>query len=371
MTVCIKEQIRQSAKAEGIDGIAFTTPTSISQAGDKLAEALRQNYHGSMSWLSETADRRRNPLALWSETKTVIMCNINYGPEENPLSSSCNPLCGNISVYARHSDYHDLFKGKLKQLARQVLKLIGGDIKIFVDTAPVMEKPLAAAAGLGWQGKHTNLVSRRFGSWTFLGAIFTSAVIEPDPPEKNHCGSCRACLSICPTNAFPAPYILDARRCIAYLTIEYKGVIEPALRPAIGNRIYGCDDCLAVCPWNKFAQPTREAKLRAREDLVSPSLAVLADLDDTRFRTTFSRSPIKRIGRNCFIRNVLIAIGNSADHSLARIAECLTRDDSSLVRGMAIWAMKRLVPTDYFDAVRQKQAHKETHPDVLREWDQK
>jgi epoxyqueuosine reductase len=296
------------------------------------------------------------------------MLGMNYGPESDPLAILAEKSRGAISVYARHRDYHDLIKGRLKTIAGRFAAKAGSAVKVFVDTAPLMEKPLAAAAGIGWQGKHTNLVSRDFGSWLFLGAILTEAVLPPDAPEIDHCGTCRACLDICPTAAFPAPYRLDARRCISYLTIENKGPIPEEFRKAIGNRIYGCDDCLAVCPWNKFAQATREMKLKARDDLEAPSLAELSRLDDAAFRRKFAGSPVKRIGRDRFIRNVLIAIGNSADATLAREAERHLGDASPLVRGAAVWAL-RVLDAERAAAQRARCRDAETDRDVIAEWD--
>ena len=296
------------------------------------------------------------------------MLGLNYGPAADPRSALAQPQNGAVSVYARHRDYHDIVKGRLKQLAAFMLKRAGGgDVKVFVDTAPVMEKPLAQNAGLGWQGKHSNLVSRDFGSWLFLGAIFTTLRLAPDAPEPDHCGSCRACLDACPTEAFIGPYRLDARRCVSYLTIEHKGPIPDAFRAAIGNRIYGCDDCLAACPWNKFAQTTREAKLMARADLDSPPLAALARLDEAAFRAFFSGSPIKRVGRARFLRNVLIAIGNSGDPALAAEAERLLDDAAPLIRGAAVWALRRLAPQRAAE-LRARFCAKEQDETVLAEW---
>jgi epoxyqueuosine reductase len=322
-----------------------------------------------MGWLATHAERRKSPKDLWPAVGSVIMLGMNYGPESNPLENLAERSRATISVYARHRDYHGLIKGRLKTIAGRFAAKSGSEVKVFVDTAPLMEKPLAAAAGIGWQGKHTNLVSRDFGSWLFLGAILTEAVLPPDAPEIDHCGTCRACLDICPTAAFPAPYRLDARRCISYLTIENKGPIPEEFRKAIGNRIYGCDDCLAVCPWNKFAQATREMKLKARDDLASPSLAELARLDDAAFRAKFSGSPVKRIGRDRFLRNVLIAIGNSADMDLIPEAERHLADPSPLVRGAAVWALSQLLPEDRFAVLREGEAMAESDADVLAEWD--
>jgi epoxyqueuosine reductase len=295
-----------------------------------------------MQWLAETAERRASPRSLWPAAGAAVMLGLNYGPDRDPLASLADRSAATISVYARNRDYHDLVKGKLKRVASRFAARTGSEVKVFVDTAPLMEKPLAAAAGIGWQGKHTNLVSREFGSWLFLGAILTEIALPPDEAETDHCGSCRACLDICPTRAFPAPYRLDARRCISYLTIENKGPIPREFRKAMGNRVYGCDDCLAVCPWNKFARETREAKLVARDDLVAPPLAELAALDDAAFRERFSGSPVKRIGRDRFLRNVMIAVGNSGDAGLAEVAARNARDASPLVAGASIWALGEL-----------------------------
>ena len=302
-----------------------------------------------MGWLSSTAERRAHPRALWPEVGSVIMLGTNYGPKGDPLAALAHKDRGVVSVYARHRDYHDVVKGKLKTLAswlKHAARPLASEVKVFVDTAPVMEKPLAAAAGLGWQGKHTNLVSRQYGSWLLLGSIFTTLALAPDPPATDRCGSCSRCLAACPTDAFPAPYRLDARRCISYLTIEHDEPIDPALREAIGNRIYGCDDCLAACPWNKFAQAGRETKLAAREDLTAPALAELAGLDDAAFRRRFSGSPIKRIGVARFLRNVMIAVGNSGDRALAPLALPHLTNAAPLVRGAAVWATRRLLGAD-------------------------
>ena len=320
-----------------------------------------------MHWLTDTAARRGSPKALWPDARSVIMLGMNYGPEGDPLATLMDRQAGTISVYARNRDYHDLIKGALKRIASKFAARAGAEVKVFVDTAPVMEKPLAEAAGLGWQGKHTNLVSRDFGSWLFLGAIFTDAVLLPDDAETDHCGNCRACLDVCPTDAFPAPYRLDARRCISYLTIEHDGPIPRDLRPLIGNRIFGCDDCLAVCPWNKFAAKGRQAKLAARDDLNAPRLSDLARLDDSAFRKLFTGSPVKRIGRDRFVRNVLIAIGNSATPNLTDEAERLIDDPAPQVRGAAVWALQRLAP-DRVAALSRQSAARETDDEVRAEW---
>lgn len=321
-----------------------------------------------MAWMAETEARRADPRVLWPEVRSILILTMNYGPDRDPLTHLADPTVAGISVYARHRDYHDVIKGKLKELASFLVSRSGGDVKVFVDTAPVMEKPLAAAAGTGWQGKHTNLVSRQLGSWFFLGSIFTTAELEPDTPETDHCGSCKACLTACPTDAFPEAYRLDARRCLSYLTIEHDGPIPEEFRQPMGNRIYGCDDCLAACPWNKFAQVAQEAKLQARADLVDPPLADLLKLDDAAFRQMFSGSPIKRIGRDRFLRNCLVAAGNSGDGSLIPDILRLASDAVPMVRGAAAWALSRLLPAAELNAVRQRLAAAETDDDVRAEW---
>jgi epoxyqueuosine reductase len=322
--------------------VGVARPDAIPLAAGRLRTFLAEGAHGDMDWMAAKADRRGDPRAMWRQARAVIMLGVNYGPRADPLAILQERTRGAISVYAQGDDYHDVIKPRLKSLGRWLIEQGGGDIKVFVDTAAVMEKPLAEAAGLGWQGKHTNLVSLELGSWLFLGAIFTTLDLPADSPARDHCGTCRDCLDVCPTEAFPAPYRLDARRCISYLTIEHKGAIPRELRALMGNRIYGCDDCLAVCPWNKFAQAGREMKLHAREALHAPPLAELARLDDAGFRALFAKSAVKRIGRNRFLRNVLIAIGNSEDENLAGEAERLLGDASPLVRGAAVWALGRL-----------------------------
>ena len=359
--------MHEAARVQGFDAFGVVRPDSIPLAPPRLREFLASGAHGDMAWMATNVERRGDPRALWPAVRSIVVLGINYGPQEDPLAILQHRSRGAISVYARGDDYHDLIKSRLKQIGRWLLDRAGGDIKVFVDTAPVMEKPLAAAAGLGWQGKHTNLVSRELGSWLFLGALFTTLDLPVDAPERDHCGQCRACLEICPTAAFPTPYRLDARRCISYLTIEHKGQIPRALRPLMGNRIYGCDDCLAVCPWNKFARAGREAKLAARDVLRAPRLAELVRLDDAAFRALFAKSPVKRIGRARFVRNVLIAIGNSGDASLAEPAERRIDDESPLVRGVAIWALGRL------DRVRLEACAKtrrtgESDPELIAEW---
>ena len=334
--------IDAEARRLGFDAIRVTRPDSTPFVPARLAEYVGRGHHGTMEWMAETAERRGDPRTLWPQVRSVVMLAMNYGPDRDPLELLSRPDRGAISVYARHRDYHDVIKGRLKEVAQKLAARSGAEVKVFVDTAPVMEKPLAAAAGIGWQGKHTCLVSRDFGAWLFLGAIFTTAELPPDEADEDRCGSCRACLDICPTNAFPAPYQIDARRCSSYLNIELKGPIPHEFRKAIGNRIYGCDDCLAVCPWNKFAREASEAKLAARADLQEPRLADLIALDDAAFRALFSGSPVKRIGRDRFIRNVLIAAGNSGDATLAPAVRALLADPSPLVRGAAIWALAEL-----------------------------
>lgn len=360
--------IRTRALALGFDEVRITRPDAIPEAPARLATFLADGHQAGLDWMESRAAERSDPRVLWPEVRSVLVLALSYTPETDPRAEPHPPGSGRISVYARGRDYHDIIKGKLKQLAGALVAAGGGGVKVFVDTAPVMEKPLAAAAGLGWQGRHTNLVSRRLGNWTFLGAIFTTLELPADPPERDHCGSCRACLDACPTDAFPAPYRLDARRCVSYLTIEHKGPIPADLRPGIGDRIYGCDDCLAACPWNKFAQAGREAKLAARADLAAPDLAVLATLEDADFRAFFSGSPIKRVGRDRFLRNVLIAIGNSGRADLAAAARHHLADPAPIVRGAAIWALGRLLSGAEIATLRTQSGATETDPDVAAEW---
>jgi epoxyqueuosine reductase len=336
-----KDRIRDRALALGFDAIGFAPAELGQEARSRLGEFIAAGQHGDMGWLADRADQRAHPQALWAEARSVIALGVSYAPADDPLATLDRPDRGNISVYARHRDYHDVVKGMLKHLA-QFVAASGPAVKVVVDTAPVMEKPLAAAAGLGWQGKHTNLVSRRHGSWLFLGEIYTTLALPADTPHADRCGICTRCLAACPTDAFPAPYRLDATRCISYLTIEHRGAIPEEFRVAMGNRIYGCDDCLAVCPWNRFARATPHAKLQARDDLAAPSLAMLAGLDDAGFRALFSGSPIKRIGRNRFARNVAIAIGNSADPALRPAAALLAADADAVVAESGAWAVARL-----------------------------
>ncbi|MDR3493365.1 MAG: tRNA epoxyqueuosine(34) reductase QueG [Ancalomicrobiaceae bacterium] len=372
------ERLKAAATAEALR-LGLTAPRIVSASGhgqrltDRLQAFLDQRRHGSMAWMAERTAARADPTVLWPEAGSILVVGLDYGPDEDALAVTRLPDVGAISVYARGRDYHDVLKGKLKQLAGRIGargRDLGLDVqvKVFVDTAPVMEKPLAAGSGLGWQGKHTNLVSRAHGSWLFLGEIFLNVMLPADAAETDHCGSCRACLDACPTDAFPAPYQLDARRCISYLTIEHAGPIPRDLRPLIGNRIYGCDDCLAVCPWNKFAAVGAEAKLAARNDLRRPSLADLAMLDDGAFRARFSASPIKRIGRDRFVRNVLIAIGNSGDPSHLPRLVGLLGDASALVRGAGVWALSRLLPPADFAALAVAHLPAESDWDVRAEW---
>jgi epoxyqueuosine reductase len=368
MTASLKDALASEARALGFDCVGVTDPAAIADVAKHFQSFIDQGGHGDMDWLAARPERRMDPRVLWPGVRSVIMLGVNYGPDENPLEILKQRTSGAISVYAQGDDYHDVIKKRLKLLARWLAAQANAEVKVFVDTAAVMEKPLGQAAGLGWQGKHTNLVSREFGSWLFLGAIYTDAELPRDQAETDHCGSCQACLDICPTAAFPAPYKLDARRCISYLTIENKGPIPHEFRKAIGNRIYGCDDCLAACPWNKFAQQGREVKLAARDQLRAPSLAELARLDDSAFRALFAKSPVKRIGRNRFVRNVLIAIGNADDTDLAIEARRLLDDESPLVRGAAVWALSQLTSDDDFAALAAGKASAETDASVCVEW---
>ena len=321
-----------------------------------------------MQWLEAKAERRQSPRALWPQARSILVFGLNYGPKSDPLATLGDKEAGTISVYARNRDYHDVFKGALKRVGQWLAHRYGADVKVFVDTAPILEKPLAQQAGMGWQGKHSNLVSRSFGSWLFLGEIFTTLELPADAAESDHCGSCRRCLDACPTAAFAGPYRLDARRCISYLTIEHHGPIRRDLRQAIGNRIYGCDDCLAVCPWNRFAQAGQETKLQARDDLAAPRLRDLAGLDDRAFRAMFKGSPIKRIGRDRFVRNVMIAIGNSGRQSLLDAVRLRLDDPAPVVRGAAVWALRRLSGEERVLHERTRRLPQETDADVRAEW---
>jgi len=367
VTADVKEALRAEAQALGFQTLRVTTPDAIGEAGQHLTEFLDAGRHGDMAWLATTADRRGYPHTLWPQARSVIMLGMSYAPAGDPLEALNEPTRGAISVYAQGKDYHDILKGKLKQLAASLAARTDQEVKVFVDTAPVMEKPLAAAAGIGWQGKHTNLVSREHGSWLFLGAIFTSAELPPDVPEEDRCGSCSRCLDVCPTRAFPAPYVLDARRCLAYLSIEHKGHIPAEFRRPMGNRVFGCDDCLAVCPWNKFSKAARETKLSVRAESDNPPLGELLALDDASFRARFRGTAVKRTGRDRFLRNVLIAAGNSGDATLLPQVEEHLSDPSPLVRAMAVWALSRLAPAR-FRALRAAQASAEQDPEVAGEW---
>jgi epoxyqueuosine reductase len=384
----VKDWLTREAKRLGFDAIRVANAAHAFDG--RLTTWLEEGHHASMDWMEERQAMRGSPAALWPEARSAIVIGLNYGPDSDPLATLAQPEVGTISVYARHRDYHDVIKGKLKELAQKLVARAGGDVKVFVDTAPLMEKPLAQAAGMGWQGKHTVLVSRDLGNWLFLGVILTTLGIQPDEPEIDHCGSCRRCLSACPTNAFPSPYVLDSRRCISYLTIEHKGPIDRELRPLMGNRIYGCDDCLAVCPWNKFAEIGREAKLQARDDLNAPKLVELLALDNAAFRTKFTGSPIKRTGRDRFIRNVLIAAGNTPAlarsgtddlspiavkvHSeagqvgLANAARRHLCDPNPVIRGAAIWALARLDP-QATASLKPRHMPNETDQSVRDEWE--
>jgi epoxyqueuosine reductase len=366
MTADIKSAMHREAEALGFASLRVTAPHAIGAAGERLRAFVEAGRHGDMGWLADTAERRGHPSHLWPEARSVLMLAMSYAPTGDPLRVLDDAGRGAISVYAQGKDYHDILKGKLKALAASLAKRTGAEVKVFVDTAPVMEKPLAAAAGIGWQGKHTNLVSREHGSWLFLGAILTTAVLDPDVPEDDHCGSCRRCLDVCPTQAFPEPYVLDARRCLAYLTIEHKGHIPAEFRAPMGNRVFGCDDCLAVCPWNKFASAAREARFAARAETDNPPLAELLELDDRAFRARFAGTPVKRTGRDRFLRNVLIAVGNSGDASLLPYVEARLGDAAPLVRAMAAWALSRLAPAR-FHALRGIGAA-DPDPAVRAEW---
>jgi len=360
------QRVKSQAQALGFDAIGIADARASWRSEQWLAEFIAEGRHGDMAWLDH--ERRGHPLALWPEAKSAIIVGQSYAPKDDAIALLEEKQSGIVSAYAARRDYHDVIKGKLKQLAQWLARESGQEVKVFVDTAPLMEKPLAERAGLGWQGKHTNLVSREHGSWLFLGAILSAAELEADAPHDTRCGSCSACLDVCPTNAFPAPYQLDARRCLAYLTIEHKGQIPVEFREALGNRVYGCDDCLAVCPWNKFAAEARETRIALKDELRLAPLAELASLDDVAFRTRFAGTPVKRTGRDRFVRNVLCAIGNSGDVALAQAAEARLDDASPLVRGMAVWALRRLLDGGAFAAIKSKRMLREQDRDVLEEW---
>lgn len=364
-------QIRERAHVEGFDAVGFATADIGPESGNRLDSFLSDGFHGDMEWLRDTLSRRKSPRDLWPEVQSIIVLGANYAPGHSPhedLDELRRNSRGNISVYARNHDYHDVLKKRLKRIARWMCEAFSCEVKVFVDTAPVMEKPLATRAGLGWQGKHTNLVSRNFGSWLFLGEIYTTISLEPSDEGIDRCGTCRDCLNICPTNAFPTPYRLDARKCISYLTIEHKDHIAAEYRSAMGTRIYGCDDCLSVCPWNKFAQVSSEAAFIAREDLIGPKISHLLTLDEAAFRLHFQKSPIKRTGRDRFIRNVLIAAGNSNDNTLEQPVAILLNDASALVRAMAVWALGQLVEEKKFTFYRNRHERHEPDGYVRAEW---
>lgn len=364
----LKARIRSRAEALGFAACRFADARAPWPNGEWLQDFVREGRHGDMGWMAETLARRQHPTAMWDEARTAIVLALNYGPPSDPLEGLKQADAGYVSVYARGDDYHEIIKGRLKELAGLIARDTAAEVKVFVDTAPLMEKPLAQRAGLGWQGKHTNLLSREHGNWLFLGVILSAADLPADAPEREHCGSCRACLDACPTKAFPAPFQLDARRCISYLTIEHAGPWPVEHRLAAGNRIYGCDDCLAVCPWNKFAAAASEARLMARDALNAPPLARLLALDDAGFRALFAKSPVKRIGRARFLRNVLYAAANSADEALIAPVSALIDDDSALVRGAVAWALSRLMAEDRFNALRDQRLASEADSSVLREW---
>jgi epoxyqueuosine reductase len=365
----LKQVVLAEARAAGFDAARVTTPCAVSASvATRLKDFLREGRHGDMHWMASTAERRGHPLGMWPEARSIIMLGISYAPADDPLAILDEPDRAAISCYAQSTDYHDVVKSGLRRVASVLARESSADVKIFVDTAPLMEKPLGQAAGLGWQGKHTNLVSRDFGSWLFLGVIMTSAELEPDAPADDRCGTCQRCIDVCPTNAFPAPYQLDARRCIAYLTIEHKGHIPAEFREAIGNRVFGCDDCLAVCPWNKFARAAHNTKLQALDKLKAPPIGDLLTLDDAAFRIRFKDTPVKRTGRDRVVRNALIAAGNSGDADLIPSVERLLDDASPLVRAMAVWALQRLQSADRWMNAKAKYAPRETNADVRAEW---
>ncbi len=362
-----RDFIRKRATELGFGVCRFADVREAWPASERLKQFVEAERHGDMEWMQTTLERRRHPNGMWDEAVSAIVLGMNYGPDHDPRPELEQASDGYISVYARGDDYHEIIKGRLKVLAGQIAARLGQDVKVFVDTAPLMEKPLAERAGMGWQGKHTNLVSRDLGSWFFIGTILTTAKLEPDAQGKESCGSCRSCLDACPTQAFPAPFQIDARRCLSYLTIEYGGLWPQEFRTATDNRIYGCDDCLAACPWNKFAQAASETRLQAREHFITPKLADLLVLDDAAFRALFTKSPVKRIGRNRFIRNVLHAAGNSGDAALVPLVERLVDDADIVVRGTAIWALKALSPAR-FTALKKEKLPTEPEAAVRSEW---
>jgi len=366
----IRQQIEAKAREIGFDTIGFTKPKLAERDRERLAEFVAGGEHGTMEWMAKHLDRRGDPKTLWQDVRTVMVLGSNYGPDHNPMDNLVDKTAANISVYARHQDYHDLVKKRLKQLGRWMAQEFGCELKVFVDTAPVLEKPLAERAGIGWQGKHTCVVSREFGSWLFLSEIFTTLELPIDQPGRDHCGNCTRCQDVCPTKAFPRPYALDARRCISYLTIEHAGPIPHEFRRAMGNRVYGCDDCLAVCPWNRFAKQTAEHAFIAREDLTAPRLLSFLDMDDATFRTFFRKSPIKRSGRERFLRNCLIALGNSGDaeETTTNAIQAMLADPSPIIRGAAVWALRELLAPEVFKTLRALWFEAETDEEVQAEW---
>ncbi len=364
-----KDAIRARAVELGFDAVGFAPARATGQSRTGLALYLAEGRHGDMDWMATTAHRRADPRAMWPGARSAIVVGLNYGPERDPFAILSDRDKGAVSAYAQtQRDYHDVVKKKLRQLARWMAETYGCEVKLFCDTAPLMEKPLAQQAGIGWQGKHSNLVSCDHGSWLFLGEVLTSLPLPPDQPETDHCGTCRRCLDVCPTDAFPAPYRLDARRCIAYLTIEHQGHIPHEFRKAIGNRVFGCDDCLAVCPWNKFAETARDTQMQARADLAAPALADLAALDDAAFRKLFAGSPVKRLGRNRLVRNVLIAMANSGDPAMPPHIQPHLADPSPVVRAMAVWAMAQLLDRSTFATLAAEHEPDEPDPEIRREW---
>ena len=362
----VRAWLDEAARHAGFASVHVTDTALPGIVASRLDDFIEAGHHGDMTWLADTAQRRHQPGAMWSAARSAIVLAANYTPDHDPMRNIEAVTRGNISVYARGRDYHDVIKGRLKTIAGQLAAKSGAEVKVFVDTAPLMEKPLAAMAGAGWQGKHTNLVSRRLGSWFFLGVILTSAELERDTPETDHCGSCTRCLDVCPTKAFVAPYRLDARRCISYLTIEHKGQIPRALRAAVGNRIFGCDDCLAVCPWNKYAVASSEAKFRGGP---MPGLGALLGLDEKGFRAKFAGGPVRRAGFGRFMRNVLVAAGNSGDAGLVPRIEPWLGREGEIVRGMAVWAIRRLADAAACGRIQEAHRRIETCASVLLEWD--
>ena len=363
-----KSTIQKKSKEFGFDIIKITDPKIHKKNQHYIKDFLKNDFHGDMDWLKKNLERRVSPKKLWSDVKSIIVLGVNYGPNHDPLQNLENKKIGNISVYARGNDYHEVIKKNLKKFGRWIISQTNSEIKVFIDTAPIMEKPIAQKAGLGWQGKHTNLVSRDYGSWLFLASIFTNLELESDKEEINHCGNCNNCIEICPTDAFTEPYKLDARKCISYLTIEHKGIIPLNLRSKIGNRIYGCDDCLAVCPWNKFAKESNEIKFKQKNKTELYDLKKLSLLSDDNFRKMFSKSPIKRIGRNRFLRNVLIAIGNAKLEDAKDQLNKNIFDESPIVRGAAIWALNQITEGEELNKIKKQSLSKEKDPDVIKEW---